>query len=89
MKNTKRMVTATVVGAGALLGILATPANAASGPLPVVGDVLSPQNWNWSSSAGSQSNMQSQNGLVNLATGGNLCTGVLAMLAPTNSCPAP
>lgn len=36
--------------------------------------------WNW------RSNVQSQNGLVNVATNGNLCVGLVGVLAPANSC---
>ncbi len=85
MNNTKRTLAFAAVGAGILLGAAAAPAGAAETPVPSLGAVTgavpgADWTWRWAS------NVQSQNGLANIATGGNLCTGLVGVLAPANSC---
>ncbi|MDX3537674.1 hypothetical protein PV721_25555 [Streptomyces sp. MB09-01] len=72
MNIAKRAFTAILL-AGAAVS-LATPAMADEGPAP------SEWNWTW------KSNMQNQNGLLNLANNGNFCTGVAGVLAPATAC---
>jgi Spy/CpxP family protein refolding chaperone len=77
----------TALVTAAFLGALATPASSAVLP-SAEGSVQSSVavapvgewTWHW------QSNTQSQNGLVNISTNGNLCVGLLGVLAPSTPC---
>ena len=53
-----------------MLSSLSTPAMAVEG------------NWSWSW----QSNVQSQNGVLNLANNGNVCASLAGVLAPGATC---
>ena len=68
--NIMKRTFAAVLLAGAAVSV-ATPAMADG-----------PGEWNWSW----QSNVQSQNGLANLANNGNVCFGVAGVLAPATTC---
>ncbi|KUL39593.1 hypothetical protein ADL12_15170 [Streptomyces regalis] len=70
MNTMKRALAVLLLAGGAVS--LTTPAMAA----PPSGAWT----WRW------ESNIQSQNGLLNLANNGNVCLGLVGALAPATSC---
>lgn len=84
-----RRIAAATLGAVALVGVLASPASA--DPLPFLpsaaasvqgASVSTPGEWSWSW----KSNVQSQNGVLNLANNGNVCASLAGLLAPGAAC---
>jgi len=71
--NTVKRTFAALLVAGAAVS-LTTPAMADEG--------TSPTDWNWTW----KSNVQSQNGLLNLANNGNMCASLAGVLAPGATC---
>lgn len=84
---------ATLLLAGAAVS-LATPAMADTGPLGLPGgvsmaslDARTPlPNRTWTTNTRNQSFSAQQNGLLNLANSGNVCVGLLGLLAPSTPC---
>ncbi|MFE2326689.1 hypothetical protein ACFXD5_22640 [Streptomyces sp. NPDC059385] len=99
MNHVKRAC-ATLLLAGAAVS-LATPAMADTNPLSLLGgpaltapagalgvlDARTPlPNWTWTTNTRNQSFSAQQNGLLNLANSGNVCVGLLGILAPSTPC---